>query len=180
MRSGSLFLFALISLAGMEAATAAPPQLYNKTIAVSWISQGIYRDPSGQEKASSSNHSYTVYVSSAGRLFERTSRSAGKKMASHENAPGHFEGREARGLAFAGNNLVISRSYSGAGGSGAMRAVVSFDASFSSCSVSVTVGKENGQPVKRRSLDGVVRETVSASTTGTRCSISEGNAFANG
>jgi hypothetical protein len=180
MRLGGLILCAAIFWVGMGAAVAAPAQLYNKTIAVSWTSQGVYRDPSGQEKSSSGSHSYTVYVSTAGRLFERTSRTAGSKMGSRDNALGQFGGREARGLAFAGNTLVISRDFSGAGGSGAMRAVVSFDASFSSCSVSVTVGKDNGRAIKRVSLDGVVRTWVSSTNSGMSCSISAGNAFANG
>jgi hypothetical protein len=38
-----------------------------------------------------------------------------------------------------------------------MRAVVSFDASYSSCSVNITLGKENGAVIRRRGLDGVVR-----------------------
>jgi hypothetical protein len=174
-------VFCAYVFVGVEAARAAPPQLYNKTVSIGWSVQSTQRDPGGQEKAVSSNIQYTVYVSSAGRLFERSSRAVGKRVGSSDSEPGAGQTKmgEARGLRFEGNNLVANRSYAGGGGSGAMRAVVSFDSSYSSCSVSVTHGKENGGVIKRKGLDGVVREMRTMTVTGTNCSVRAGNAFAN-
>jgi hypothetical protein len=180
MRLFCLILFSY-AFAGINPSHAAPPQLYNKTVSIGWTVQSTLRDPDGKERGNTTNISYVVYVSNAGRLFERTSRSDGKRSKTGDNAPGanQTKGGEARGLHFEGNNLVVNRGYSGSGGSGAMRAVVSFDSSYSSCLVNVTHGKEGGSVIKRKGLDGVVRELLSLNVTGTSCSVREGNAFAN-
>lgn len=127
-----LFAFAFI---GIDYSHAAPPQLYNKTVSFGWSVQSTVRDPDGKERGNTSNISYVVYVSTAGRLFERASRSDAKHAQMGDNAPGTTQtgAGEARGLHFEGNSLVANRGYSGAGGSGAMCAVVSFTST--SCSV---------------------------------------------
>jgi hypothetical protein len=165
---------------GIASAHAAPAQLYNKTVSIGWSVQSKVRDPDGTERVNPSNISYVVYISSAGRLFERSSRSDSRRSATGEISPGANQTRsgEARGLRFEGNNLVANRGYSGAGGSGAMRAVVTFDAGYSGCAVTVTHGKENGGVIKRKGLDGVVREILSITVTSTSCSVRDGNAFA--
>jgi len=83
------------------------------------------------------------------------------------------------GCGFEGNRLVAYRGYGGGGGSGAMRAVATFDSSYSGCTLAVMVGKENGRVIKRQGFDGVVREVLSVEISGTSCSIQNGNAFAN-
>ncbi len=180
MRLFFLILFASV-FAGMDCSHAAPPQLYNKTVSMGWSAQSILRDPDGKERGNTANIGYVVYISSAGRLFERSSRSVGQRSKTSENEPGSTQTRagEARGLHFEGNSLVANRGYAGGGGSGAMRAVVSFDPSYSSCSVNVTFGKEGGSTIRRKGLDGVVRELLSLKVTSTSCSVHEGNAFAN-
>jgi hypothetical protein len=180
MRLFYLILLAFV-FAGIEGARAAPPQLLNKTVSIGWTTQSTVRDPSVAEHPGGSSISYIVYISTAGRLFERSSRSNGKRVGTSDSDPSARQNRigEARGLRFEGNNLVANRDYSGAGGSGAMRAVVSFDASYSSCSVNVTHGKANGATLKRKGQDGVVREMLSISVTSTSCSIRDGNTFAN-
>jgi hypothetical protein len=60
-----------------------------------------------------------------------------------------------------------------------MRAVATFDSSYSSCTVVVMVGKENGGLIKRQGFDGVVREVLLVEISGANCSIQNGNAFAN-
>ncbi len=91
---------------------------------------------------------------------------------------------EARGMRFEGNTLVANRGYAGAGGAGAsgavvMRAVATFDGSYSSYTLNVMHGKENGDAIKRRGIDGIVREYLSITVTATNCSIQNGNGFAN-
>jgi hypothetical protein len=164
-----------------DTALAAPQQLLNKTVTLSWTAQTMLRDPLGKERGSSSSIRYVVYISSLGRLFERSSRSVDGRTQGGEHDPNATQTKmgEARGMRFEGNTLVANRGYGGAGGSGAMRAVASFDASYSSCTLSVMHGKENGQVLKRKGIDGVPREILSISVTGASCSIQNGNVFAN-
>jgi hypothetical protein len=174
------FLLLLGYLAGVNLCYAAPAQLYNKTITLSWLSETVQRDPDGRVHPGQTNIGYIIYISSLGRPFERASRSSGRRSGSSDNGPGSTSTRsgEARGLRFEGNHLVINRSYSGNGGAGATLIDVAFDGSYSSCTVNVTVGREGGV-IKRKGLDGVVREMLSVKTTNTNCSIREGNALAN-
>ena len=160
---------------------AAPSQLYNKTVSIGWSVQNMMRDPDGKEHGGGSNISYIIYISSAGRPFERATRAVGKQSNTGNSDPGTTTSKngEARGLRFEGNTLVANRDYSGGGGSGAMRAVISFDPSYTSCTLQVTHGKEGNAVMKRRSPDGVMREILSTTVTNTSCSVRDGNAFAN-
>lgn len=175
----AIFLFGMMAM-GATPALAAPQQLLNKTVTLSWTTQTVQRGPDGKQRHVNSSIRYVVYISSLGRLFEHSSRSAGGRTQSGEIDPGatHSKMGEARGMRFEGNALVANKGYAGAGGSGAMRAVATFDSSYSSCTLSVTHGKENGGVIKRRGIDGVVREFLSMTVTGTNCSIQNGNAFA--
>lgn len=179
MRRFFLILWAVVMF-GFGPCQAAPSQLYNKTVSIGWTVQGMVRDPDGKEHGSNSSINYIVYVSSAGRVFEKASRSIGNRTGSSESEPGanRTKNGEARGLQFQGNKMVINRGYSGGGGSGAMLAVVSFDPSFSSCTLNVTHGKEGGGVIKRKSMDGIVRELLQLNVKSTSCSIREGNPFA--
>ncbi len=162
-------------------ALSAPQQLLNKTLTLSWTAQTLQRDPSGKERGVASNIRYVVYVSSLGRLFERSSRSANGRTQGGDQELNASQTKmgEARGLRFEGNTLVVNRGYGGAGGSGAMRAIATFDASYSNCTLVVSHGKENGGTIKRQGMDGVVREYVSITVTGASCSVQSGNALAN-
>jgi hypothetical protein len=166
---------------GAAPATAAPQQLLNKTVTLSWAAQAVVRDPNGRERQTRNDIRYVIYVSSLGRLFEHSSRSLGGRTQAADVDPSAAKTKlgEARGLRFEGNRLVAYRGYGSGGGSGAMRAVATFDSSYSSCTVAVTVGKEKGRVIKRQGFDGVVREVVSIEISGATCSIQNGNAFAN-
>ena len=174
---------ALTGAVWMEAApaTAAPQQLLDKTVTLSWSVQAIVRDPDGRQRQTRNDIKYVIYISSLGRLFEHSSRSLGGHIQRADVDPSATKTKlgEARGLRFEGNRLVAYRGYGGGGGSGAMRAVATFDSSYSSCTVAVTVGKENGRVVKRQGFDGIVREVLSIETSGATCTIQNGNAFAN-
>jgi hypothetical protein len=168
----------------MEAApaTAAPQQLLDKTVTLSWSAQAVVRDPDGKERQVRNSIKYIIYISSLGRLFEHSSRSLGARTQGGDVDPNAAKTKigEARGLRFEGNNrLVAYRGYGGGGGSGAMRAVATFDSSYSSCTLAVMVGKENSGVIKRQGLDGIVREVLSVEISGASCSIQNGNAFAN-
>lgn len=160
------------------AAAQAPRQAYNKTVAFSFTSQSMQRDPSGREHGVQIGINYTFYISSAGRIFERSSRNPGAGA----SQSGQFgpdsravsKSGEAHNVRFEGNKLVSLRAFV----VGASRMVVSFDPSFTSCSISVQNAKENGGVIKRKGTDGVVREYLSITTSGETCSVREGNPFA--
>ena len=166
---------------GAVPALATPQQLLNKTVTLSWTAQSVVRDPGGRERQTTNNIRYVIYISSMGRLFERSSRSDSRRTQGGDvdlNAT-QTKMREARGLRIVGNSLVANRGHAGGGGSGAMQAVATFDSSYSSCTLAVTHGREGGATPKRKGIDGVVREILSITVVGPSCSIQNGNAFAN-
>ena len=112
-----------VHLIGVEPALAAPQQLLNKTVTLSWTAVSTVRDPDGKQRQSSNSIKYVVYVSSLGRLFEHSSRSAGGRMQGGDIDPNavHTKMGEARGLRLVGATLIVNRGYSGGGGSGACR-----------------------------------------------------------
>lgn len=160
------------------AAAQAPPQLYNKTIAFSFTSNSLQRDPGGREHGVQTGISYTFYVSSAGRIFERSSRNpSGGASQSGQFGPDSkavSKSGEAHNVHFEGDKLVSLRAFV----VGASRMVVSFDPGFTTCTVSVTNAKENRGVIKRKGTDGVVREFLSITTSGETCSVRDGNPFA--
>ena len=155
-------------------AIAAPVQLNNRTIIISWSEQVSQIGPDGITNPTV-NSEAVAYVSSAGRLFVRGKRSIDNRKVSiskqREFGPGAGSSRGA--INFQGNQLVGTAVYNGF----ARRLVVSFDAGFTSCTASVAYGKTGG-PRTWKGLDGQVREMLSVSVSGANCSIREGNALA--
>ena len=159
----------------VPAFAGAPPQLFNKTIQISWSVAIAQSSPDGQKRNATIAVNHTVYVSSAGRLFERASRANGRAMRESKNAPGATQNRggEATNVHFEGNRLVGLTAFA----QGARRFVASFDPGFSSCTVAVTFGRDSGG-LKRKGIDGVMYTMDSMTPTGESCSIREGNAVA--
>jgi hypothetical protein len=166
----------VILVAGVARAQAAPPQLLNKTITFSFTNNQTLREPGGRTFNTRASFHYIDFVSSAGRIFQRSSRSAGGRSRSAEKEPDKPRqgGGEVHTNRFEGNKLVIMNSYA----EGAVRMVVSFDSAFSTCTVDVLLGKESGGTVKRKGLDGVVREIMSYDISDKSCTIRDGNPFA--
>lgn len=172
-------VWAAFALGGLtaERALAAPPQLLNKTIQFSWSTEIVQRGPEGRIVRPRLDANRTVYVSSAGRLFMRASREnrrlrlkKGGDLAPDVTAT---KAGEARGLRFVGAKLVSNVAFA----QGAGQATVSFDPSFSSCSLSIIYGREGGG-MRRRGLDGRMYDIQSITATGQSCSVREGNPFA--
>lgn len=163
-------------VASANAASAAPPQLLNKTINTSFTALQLNRDPDGRTSSVQTGVVSSIYVSSAGRLFERGTRAVGNTAQTGDVAPGSKQNArgEARGLHFSGNTIVSETKYA----SGAYRSVITFNSTFTSCSIEATWGREGNQPLKRVGIDGVTREILSISASGATCSIQDGNAFA--
>ncbi len=173
---GASIAAAMILLSPLQARADAPSQLRNKTIQVNWSVDEVARGADGVPRNRNIAVSHTVYVSSAGRVFERSSRANGRASSQSENAPGASQNRggEATGLRFVGNRLVGDTAFA----QGARHWEVTFDSSFSSCTVTVTFGREGGG-IKRRGINGEMLTIESMKATSQSCSIREGNPFAN-
>jgi len=152
----------------------APRQLYNKTIQIGWTVDQVAHTADGQSRNRAIAVNQTIYVSSAGRLFTRSSRASGPKSKQSEMAPGanQNQGGEATGIRFQGNQLVGSLAFA----QGARQFIATFDGSFSSCKVAVSFGHEGGG-LKRVGITGEMLTIESMKASGESCAIKDGNAF---
>jgi len=140
-------------------AASAPPQLYNKTITVSFslTSRGAPGSLAVQR---------LIYVSSKGRIFVRGSRSTRAASDSADVAAGayRYEGGRIIGhytMADHANQLTIT-----------------FDPGFQSCNASLRFGKSSGKSYRTTAPGGMttVSDTAPA-VSGLSCSIRDGNPF---
>jgi hypothetical protein len=166
-------LSALLALPLLTAgpAVAAPPQLLDKAITVSFSVSVTARSEDGRSTARPRQIDRIIYVSSKGRLFSRVSRQAGQRNETREHGPETTGGA----FRFQGNTLVGALNLA----SGASQLTITFDPSFSGCTATVVFGRETGKALKIRGLDGRFytvegRPSVSAVS----CSVRQGNPFA--
>ena len=175
--------FVLLLAAGTTIATvastvraAAPSQLFNKTVVLSWSSTGAARSDAGRSIIYNISHKMTTYISSAGRQFTRYSRSSSGYTRGADFEPGSKRSMSggAQEARFQGNQLITSYEWY----SGASQLIATFDANFSSCTLSIAVGKSGGAALRAKGPDGVMYTLDSYSTVGPSCSIQNGNPFA--
>jgi hypothetical protein len=164
------FAIALSVVLPAAPAFAAPPQLLDHTITVSFTATGQAKSPEGQIKNFNTQVSRIIYVSSVGRLFMRH-RAANRRGDSRGGDFGPGDGGGS--FSFQGNRLVGVIPY----GTGARQITVTFDPGFSSCTASVIEGGSGGI-IRRKGPDGIMYEITGASTSTVSCSIQNGNAFA--
>ena len=172
LRTTAMLLGFALLFAGTQDLVAAPAELLNKNITVGWT--GTIQEPIGPAPPSLTTTSrHVIYVSSAGRLFTRSTRSGtsmgGTKSSLHEVEPG---GSSARSVRFQGNSIVGNVAL----GAGAWQFVVSFDPGFRSCNVSVIYGKAGGN-FRWTGMNGTNYQAKSITASGTNCSVAEGNPF---
>jgi hypothetical protein len=148
---------------------AAPPQLFNKTITISFTATGVAKLPQGGQTGFSTQVTHIIYVSDAGRLFMRFRASNRRGSMGGDAAPG--EGRGS--FSFQANRLVGVVPFA----TGARQLTITFDPGFSSCRASVIEGHSGGV-IQRRAPDGRVYEITGGTTSSVSCSIQSGNAFA--
>lgn len=164
--------YGLIGMMCVGNANAAPPQLMNKTVNVSFTVSIPAKGSDGSTLTTSRQTSRQIYVSTQGRLFVKVVRRAGRNMQSREMGPG--EGGS--NFRFAGNKMIGVLPFA----SGASQLAISFDPSYQSCSADLIVGADSGRPIVWKGLSGVMfTSTGRPSVSGLSCSISQGNAFAN-
>ncbi len=168
-------LGALLLGYSVAACAEAPRPLFGKTIQISWTSSTVQRSADGQTINPQVAVNWTIYVSSAGRLFVRGARSVGRRGGQSDIAPGATKnsGGEPTGVRLIGNKLVGNVAYT----VGAVNFVATFDPNFRSCTLQVMYGREGGR-MMRRGVDGVMRQVQSVTVSGQSCSVREGNAFA--
>jgi hypothetical protein len=170
---GVLMLVSPVAWAG----SAAPKELYGKSITVGWseTETGSVADqpmPRTWGRAISMN----IYISTAGRAFLRRFGGTTGGFNPHgitnnygqrttEAAPG--ESNKDR-FDFQGRSIILYSLFK----RGARRISIDFDASATSCKASIITGKEGGKSILR------TRAEISSVEIGTvNCSIREGNVF---
>jgi len=147
---------------------AAPPQVYNKTITVSWTVIPNARADDGTVLTTPGKQGGTIYISTKGRIFFRTMRQAGRYAASKDVAP------QNNSLHFQGSKLVGAVNVGG----GANQMVISFDSGFQNCTVSILYGREGGRAYRWQALDGkMYTQQGPFVVSGQSCSVREGNPF---
>lgn len=167
---------ALATLTGtMLSAQAAPEQLRGKSIVISWTEQQLRRDiATGREQTASLPFVFTVYVSTADRVFNRL----GGRTGSSDQVRGSRDatGFAPRAVAFGGQRMTATNKFSSGG---ARQISASFDAAFSSCSATVIIGKGGSGPIRQRKMTGGEVDVLSANPGAASCAVSQGNALGN-
>jgi hypothetical protein len=165
----AIFTFLIFVSTYGSAHAAAPKQLYNKTVTITWGESGTYtRVSDGRSASPIGQFQAIVYISSAGRAFVRVSSKAGTFGGTREHGPE----QNSNNVQFDGNNLVLIGVSLGV----ARRILTSFDASFASCTTSVTIGKI-GPNATIVGFDGAVYKVISMQPGASGCSIRDGNAL---
>jgi hypothetical protein len=146
-------------------------QATNKTVTVSFGVTVTARDQAGRQRTATRNVAKTMYVSSAGRVFVRNQRRAGKFGQDNERGPettaSHFT---LRGNTLTGTLVFIS---------GASRLVVTFAPDFQSCTAQVAMARESGKALTWKGLNGkILTATGPVVVSSPSCSVQTGNAFA--
>ena len=160
---------------GAQIAAAAPAQLLNKTVVVSWSRDVTEKGADGHVINIRRNDTREIYVSTAGRLFVRIYAQVNRTQRRRDLAPGddstpagpqdaHFEGKR----------LLLTSGHQ----SGASRLAIDFDPGFTSCAPTFTYGKEGGAPIVWKGVDGATYEVISNTVISSSCEIKDGNLFA--
>jgi hypothetical protein len=162
-------------------ALAAPPQLYGKSVIVTWQEDRQQKLPGDdQMRFVGAGAEFDAYISDAGRTFSRVRFSVanrrGKIKTGNRDA---VEGEgSARSFSFHGSTMNASMPR---GGAGAMQLLVTFDSGFQSCSAHVAVGKTSGAQFSRAKsiINGNQVDFYSIKTSGEGCRVQNGNVFGN-
>jgi hypothetical protein len=164
-----------------QGALAAPPQLYGKSVIVTW-QEDRQQKFAGEDQMRSvaAAGEFDAYVSDAGRTFSRVRLSVanrrGKLKTGNRDAV-QGEGT-ARSFSFHGSTMNASMPR---GGAGAMQILVTFDSGFGSCSAQVVAGKATGARFSRAKsmINGNQVDLYSIKTSGEGCRVQNGNVFGN-
>ena len=178
---------ASLAMLASSGASAAPAQLYEKSVVISWSEtreQTSSALPDSGARSVTRNGEFSVYISSAGRAFNRLTFSGASmgrrgqmRSGSSEQVGGEGSGR-ARSVSFSGRTMTAISPMQG----GARRILVTFDTGFSGCSAEVLTGKAGGvSKIGSGSLmnPGTRVEILSVKTGAATCRVQNGNVFGN-
>jgi hypothetical protein len=153
---------------------AAPAQLQGKSIVVSWTEQRAQKPVGAAHLRSVSVAlSFTVYVSTVGRVFTRV----GNVLGTRDQVGSRGGPASTRHIQFQARGFTTTAMLGG----GARRIVVDFGEGYGTCSARVIVAKEAGSSVivaPHIAGKGTKIEIHSVTTGGATCSIRSGNVFA--
>lgn len=169
---GTAFVAGVLA-AGPTAAAGPPAAALNKTVTLSWTTSGSGKRADGTPVSFSNVNTRVIYISSAGRPFLRAQVRGRKAARQREIGPGET-GPGGGSVSFQGNKLVGVEAFA----SGARQYVATFDAGFSSCSLSVIDAKAGGAKIRRKGPDGAMYELDNVSSGSPSCSVQSGNRFA--
>lgn len=170
-----VFILAIAALP-LTSTFVSSAQIQNKTITASWLVENTFVAPNGRVFTPTVQQR-VIYVSSTGRVFVKATFVSPHGSRSAEVAPGeNTPDGGARDVRIEGGKIVAMAALQG-GAAGRM--VISFDQSYSTCTVEVIIGRSGRGPLVRWGPGGVPLEVRSQSISGQSCSVREGNAFAN-
>ena len=168
----ALLLSSFLLVLPSHAANAAPAQLLNKTVEIRWNVRYDGHLEGRPTTTATSTVTRTIYVSSQGRLFAKVGVDRGHRSDRpiYAEPTGTKDGLIAQ--KFVGNQIVGTNAFA----VGALRYVISFNPTFTECSVTATMGREGGR-MKQRVAGGKIYEVEAVKVSGEGCSIRDGNPF---
>ena len=176
-KAGSLILAAIsLNAAGCRPAVADPTGFRGKSVVVAWTEERMQRILGMADyRPAVRQGGFSAYISSAGRVFSRSSMARGGASGSTDRV-GNADQISVR---VQGRTLMAVQH----GGSGGARHIeVTFDESFASCSAKVIRGKAEGAKsiIANSTISpGQKIEIASVRTSGESCSVKNGNVFGN-
>ena len=170
MRAATVTIIGIV-VAAPCLAMAAPAELMNKSISVSYTVSIPGRAQDGSTTPGVRNASRVIYISSAGRVFARVTRQDGPLTQTKDAAPGEV----ANTYRFEGSRLVGVMPFV----SGAAQMIITFGQGGQSCNASILVGRDSGRTLSWKGVNCKTYGAVGLATvSNVSCSISAGNAFA--
>jgi hypothetical protein len=167
---------AWIALGCSASHAASPPAIQGKSVVVSWTENRMQRRPDeAHARPAIRQGTFSVYVSSAGRIFNRLTMANPKRGKSGSSDRIGDTGN--RSITFEGRTMAAVQS--GATG-GARRILVTFAEGFARCTAEVIRGKQEGaeKMVARSTITpGATVEILSVQTSGVSCAVKDGNVF---
>ncbi len=171
--SHAIFVIAMLPLAPCYAA-GAPEQLKGKSIVLTWTETRQQRNVGeGDFRTVNASHRLSIYVSTQGRVFSRQTNTTRAGTGNIDQVEGEGGGAYApRTPSFSGQTMTVISANNG----GARRAVIDFDAGFTSCNAKASTGFEAGRT--KISLSPITHKRIemkSVTSGGESCSIQSGN-----
>jgi hypothetical protein len=155
----------------LSSAAAAPAGLLDKAIRVSYSASAPFAGSNGRARLGWRSFELTLYISGAGRIFERRVGTGKKGQEERENEPAITQST----FRFLGSQLVRTAGSD----KSASQVTISFDSNFQSCTVDVVIAGPEGGTRAWTSLNGEKRIALGPATvSGQSCSVQSGNPFA--